>query len=309
MHFQFMLALISHSPDIYLDEIQDQLYEQHDINTSLSTIWETLKRLGITSKKVCDATLTSFGWDLQCCSYPRRLLSGAKWPGVIFRLRLEQKPPSGWFARMKVLSTYWPLIGRTGGHIKDSQHKGGLALLEACGKHAALITGTGLDSLGVSYSLLPAITTTGIIYSHIKVGGYNGDEFLEWLDGLLMVMNPYPAPHSVLVLDNCRIHHVDGVQERCDERCAVSSWMYLWNWMRLHRGVKLIYLPPYSPDLNPIEECFSFVKSFIRRRGLEFRNIVESGDVAAPYLFLYNALEHVTADHSRGWFHHSGYIN
>ena len=41
--FQFMLALIEHSPDIYLDEIQDQLYEQHDIDISLPTIWETLK--------------------------------------------------------------------------------------------------------------------------------------------------------------------------------------------------------------------------------------------------------------------------
>jgi|SRR5216684_1151606 len=110
-----------------------------------------------------------------------------------------------------------------GGHIKDSQHKRGLALLEACSKHAALITSTSLDSLGVSYFLLPVITTMGIIYSHIKVRGYNGDEFLEWLDGLLVVMNPYPALHSVLVLDNCRIHHVSGIQEQCDERCAIRS--------------------------------------------------------------------------------------
>lgn len=58
----------------------------------------------------------------------------------------------------------------------------------------------------------------GIIYSHIKEGSYNGDQFLEWLDGLLDVMNPYPAIHSVLVLDNCRIHHVEGVEERCEER-------------------------------------------------------------------------------------------
>lgn len=68
------------------------------------------------------------------------------------------------------------------------------------------------------YSLLPAITTNGFIYSHIKVGSYNGDEFLEWLRGLLVVMNPYPAPQSVLVLDNCRIHHVPGVREMCDAR-------------------------------------------------------------------------------------------
>jgi hypothetical protein len=66
-----------------------------------------------------------------------------------------------------------------------------------------------------SYSLLPAITTDGIIFSHIKVGGYNGDQFLLWLEDLLKVMNPYPAKHSILVLDNCRIHHVEGVEEMC----------------------------------------------------------------------------------------------
>ncbi|KAJ6453021.1 hypothetical protein C8R47DRAFT_929653, partial [Mycena vitilis] len=66
------------------------------------------------------------------------------------------------------------------------------------------------------YSLLPAITTEGIIYSHIKEGGYNGDQFLLWLEGMLRVMSPYPAKHSILVLDNCRIHHVDGVEEMCE---------------------------------------------------------------------------------------------
>jgi hypothetical protein len=54
----------------------------------------------------------------------------------------------------------------------------------------------------------------GIIYSHIKVGSYNGDQFIEYLDGLLTIMNSYPGPNSVLVLDNCQIHHVAGVEER-----------------------------------------------------------------------------------------------
>jgi len=49
---QFMLALIEHSPDIYLDEIQESLLEQHDINVSLPSISRTLKRLGMSSKKV-----------------------------------------------------------------------------------------------------------------------------------------------------------------------------------------------------------------------------------------------------------------
>ena len=63
--------------------------------------------------------------------------------------------------------------------------------------------------------MLPAITVDSIIYSHIKEGSYNGNQFLEWLDGLLGVMNPYSACHSVLVLDNCCIHHVE---EQCEEQ-------------------------------------------------------------------------------------------
>jgi hypothetical protein len=39
---------------------------------------------------------------------------------------------------------------------------------------------------------------------------------LLWLEGLLTVMNPYPGKHGVLVLDNCRIHHVEGVEEMCE---------------------------------------------------------------------------------------------
>jgi transposase len=73
-------------------------------------------------------------------------------------------------------------------------------------------------------------------------------------------------------------------------------------------GIKLVYLPPYSPDLNPIEECFSFVKHYIRRRGHTFWDIVENGVDVGPFLFLYNVLDQVTADACHGWFHHSGYM-
>ncbi|KAJ3886272.1 hypothetical protein GG344DRAFT_31949, partial [Lentinula edodes] len=67
------------------------------------------------------------------------------------------------------------------------------------------------------YSVLPALSLDGIFYSHIKLLSYTGDDFLEWLEGLLMEMNPYPGPRSVLVLDNCHIHHVPGVAEMCEE--------------------------------------------------------------------------------------------
>ena len=158
--------------------------------------------------------------------------------------------------------------------------------------------------------MLPAMTMNGVIYSHIKKGAYNGNEFVEWLAGLLEIMNPYPAPNSVLILDNCQIHHVEGVAESCAERyvfCDLDIENHTL-YSVPHSGVRLIYLPPYSPDLNPIEECFSWVKHCIQQRGAEFRNIVETGHEAEPYLFLYHILNEVPPQACKGWFHHSGYV-
>jgi len=53
-------------------------------------------------------------------------------------------------------------------------------------------------------------------------------------------MNPYPQDKSILVLDNCAIHKTRVLQE------IVEGF-----------GRVLLFLPPYSPDLNPIEESFS----------------------------------------------------
>ena len=120
--------------------------------------------------------------------------------------------------------------------------------------------------------MLPAMTMNGVIYSHIKKGAYNGNEFVEWLAGLLEIVNPYPAPNSVLILDNCQIHHVEGVAESCAERyvfCDLDIENHTL-YSVLHSGVRLIYLPPYSPDLNPIEECFSWVKHCIQQCEAEF---------------------------------------
>ena len=69
-----------------------------------------------------------------------------------------------------------------------------------------------------------------------------------------------------------------------------------------------MYLPPYSPDFNPIEECFSFVKAYIRRHGSRFRGEVETGHKDRPFVFLYEALNTVNSRHSWGWFHDSKYV-
>lgn len=53
--------------------------------------------------------------------------------------------------------------------------------------------------------------------------------------------------NSVVIIDNCSVHHVSGVES-----------------MITSMGALVNYLPPYSPDLNPIEECFSEVKACLK---------------------------------------------
>lgn len=69
-------------------------------------------------------------------------------------------------------------------------------------------------------------------------------------------------------------------------------------------GVKLVYLPPYSPDLNPIEEFFAELKSFIRRNWGHYEADPDQGfDV-----FLARCIDVVGAktDSARGHFRHAG---
>lgn len=69
-----------------------------------------------------------------------------------------------------------------------------------------------------SYSILPALCDDGIIFSDIREGAYDGPSFVDYIKRLLPHMNPYPAPRSVLIMDNCSIHHVDDVLPLCEER-------------------------------------------------------------------------------------------
>jgi transposase len=86
-----MLGLLDHSPDMFLDEIQDQLFHQHGIDISLATISRTLKRLGISSKKVCnDPPQTSNPFHNHTFSFPKLQQNVVKKPGVNFAGKLAK---------------------------------------------------------------------------------------------------------------------------------------------------------------------------------------------------------------------------
>lgn len=98
------------------------------------------------------------------------------------------------------------------------------------------------------YQILPAYTQDGVILARVFQGSTDGAVFEDFVEQLLLHCGRWPEPKSVLVMDNASFHHSDTIERLCAEA-----------------GVKLLYLPPYSPDLNPIEEFFVELKAFIKR--------------------------------------------
>jgi len=74
------------------------------------------------------------------------------------------------------------------------------------------------------------------------------------------------------------------------------------------RGIMLEFLPPYSPDLNPIEEAFSAIKQYLRRHCDFVDNELSAEPCCHAMDLLLYAVFTVTEHQSRGWFRHSGYI-
>jgi len=108
---------------------------------------------------------------------------------------------------------------------------------------------------------------------------------------------------SVVVMDNCSIHHDEDIRQIIEDECGLYSCLCSDVSLTLQiAGARLIYLPPYSPDLNPIEETFSFIKSWLRRHERDAIN-----PQVRPWL-IHRAILAVTAEDAEGWFGNCGYI-
>lgn len=99
------------------------------------------------------------------------------------------------------------------------------------------------------YTLTATITVRGVLHYTITPGSMNGlGLFYYLLFGLLPLCNPFPGPNSILIMDNCRFHHSWFIEAVCN-----------------FFGVIVLFLPPYSPHLNPIEVMFNCLKMKIKR--------------------------------------------
>ena len=73
-------------------------------------------------------------------------------------------------------------------------------------------------------------------------------------------------------------------------------------------GIRLYYLPPYSPDLNPIEESFAYLKAYLQHHGPAFQHAVDTKDQGALLMFLHSTLATISPAHCEGWMTHSRYL-
>ncbi|KAJ3523244.1 hypothetical protein NMY22_g11530 [Coprinellus aureogranulatus] len=144
----------------------------------------------------------------------------------------------------------------------------------------------GVFIRGRRFSAEGLLTLDGMVSNTVVEGSMTKERYYNYLEQSVMPLcTPYPGPLSVLVMDNARIHHDQAILELAEQH-----------------GVRIEYLPAYSPDLNPIEEAFSKVKAFIRRHEDLFTK--EGNGMVYD---LMEVMEIVTEHDALGYFMHSGY--
>lgn len=135
------------------------------------------------------------------------------------------------------------------------------------------------QNYGENVTMLAAIGLGGLSAPMTVNGAVDGAVFLAYVRE---VLSPTLRAGDVVVMDNLKAHKVAGVREAI-EAC----------------GARLEYLPPYSPDLNPIEKCWSKVKTYLRKAKARTREALEAA--------LKEALLTITEADARAWFAHCGY--
>ena len=184
------------------------------------------------------------------------------------------RPPHLCGVTLKLAIEHWRLVflGKSSENIGMTRRYG-----RAIGK--ARVHGSAPLNVPTSQTVLASVRLNGQITYTMYPGETSDERFLDYLKNVLI-----PTLHKggIVVMDNMRSHHVKGVEEVL--RAA---------------GIIPLYLPPYSPDLNPIEMLWSKMKAILRKLGC---NIA----VLLPQMVAH-ALALVSPEDCFGWFTADGY--
>ncbi len=133
-------------------------------------------------------------------------------------------------------ATQFVWVDETGSNARNTMRK-----FWVCTYHRLLSRGERINAVA-------AIATSGLVAVELTKSTINGDNFYDFVRGTL-IPNTLPFdgvnPRSIVVMDNLTVHHVPEVLD-----------------LFRQADILVFFLPPYSPDLNPIEETFSYVKTY-----------------------------------------------
>jgi transposase len=129
-------------------------------------------------------------------------------------------------------------------------------------------------------TFIGALRCDGLTAPMVVDGAVNGDIFRAYVEQVLV---PTLKPGDIVVMDNLQSHKVDGV------RAAIEA-----------AGAELRYLPPYSPDLNPIEPAFAKFKTLLRK--------AEARTVETLWTAIGDLVDRITPTDCRNLFRHCGYV-
>lgn len=130
-------------------------------------------------------------------------------------------------------------------------------------------------------TMLSSIRLDGSTAAMVVEGPTDGDVFGAYVDQVLV---PNLGPGDIVVMDNLAPHKMPRVV------AAIEA-----------AGAEVAFLPPYSPDLNPIEKMWAKVREFLRR--------VKARTKEALWEAIAAALQRVTAQDATGWFRSCGYAH
>ena len=130
-------------------------------------------------------------------------------------------------------------------------------------------------------TFIAALRRDGLTAPMTLDGPMNGETFRAWTEQFLA---PGLKPRDIVVMDNLPSHKVSGIRETIEAQ-----------------GALLLYLPPYSPDLNPIEQVFAKFKAALRKAAA--RTVTKLWDEIAKTLQTFSATE------CTAYFKHCGYAN
>ena len=248
-----VIGLILDSPTLYLNEVCQKTFELTGITVSPSSICRLFKRYGITRKKVRQVALQRCyalrgAFMAQCFMFKREMFV---WTDE-----------SGSDSRNHIRKYGYALRGMT----------------PEC--HRLLVRGTRINAIA-------AMSSDGMVALDVTTSTVSGETFFDFLRGTLIPnMLPFNGSNirSILVLDNCSVHHTLEVKE-----------------LLRRAGILVFFLPPYSPDLNPIEELFSYIKGYLKKHDELLQVVHNHVDI------IKSAFESVTQQQCNGWITHSGY--